>query len=201
MSKAILFLQEFIKSNNKLKEDEAQTSKEKVASNPEKCPKANKGDVKRESERIKKQDETKLKLKTPEIKKKPICFAYKFDKCPNKEEDCENSHPKKCQKFSNFGHFAIDDKGCETQKCELFHPKLCRNSTKSKECPFRQCRFQHLKETKVISMKEYQNAKSASGKNLFEDKQLKALVNKFDKVMELMLKIVTNQEEGKNRNL
>ena len=50
-------------------------------------------------------------------------------------------------------------------------------------------------------MKEYQNAKSASGKNLFEDKQLKALVNKFDKVMELMLKIVTNQEEGKNRNL
>ena len=193
LSKVILFLQDFIKSN-KSQEDEAQTSTKKVAANPDKSSKG--GDVKRESERIKKKEETKTKLKKQEIAKKNICFAYKFDKCSNKE-NCQNSHPKKCQKFCDYGHFAIDDKGCETQKCDLYHPKLCRNSIKSKECPFRNCRFQHLEGTKIIPMKEFRNANSA-GRNPIEDKQLKVLVNKFDKFMDLMLKYVTNHEEGKN---
>ena len=201
LSKVILFLQEFIKIS-KPKEDEAQTSNKKVAADPEKSSEENKGVAKRESERIKKKEESKNKLKTHEIiKKKNICFAFKFNKCPNKDKDCQSSHPKKCQKFSNFGHFAIDDEGCETQKCDLFHPKLCRNSIKSKECPFSKCRFQHLEGTRLIPMKEYRNAKSVSGNFLFEDNQFKVLVNKFDKVMELMLKIVTNHEEGNHKNI
>ena len=47
-------------------------------------------------------------------------------------------------------------------------------------------------------MKEYRNAQSVNRNFLFEDKQFKVLVNKFDKVMELMLKFVTNQEKGSN---
>ena len=68
--------------------------------------------------------------------KKEICFAYKFDKCPNKDGNgCPNRHPQKCEKFCEFGHKSIDPKGCETSECTLLHPKLCRNSTNRKECP------------------------------------------------------------------
>ena len=192
LSKAILFLQDFIK-NNKSKEDEAQTSNKKVAANPDK---SSKGVVKRESERIKKREEIKTKPKKQEVPKKNICFAFKFDKCPNKEEDCKNSHPKKCQKFSNYGHFAIDEQGCETQKCDLYHPKLCRNSIKAKECPFRKCRFQHLEGTKIIPMKEYFNASSVKGRNMFEeDGKINILVSKFDKCIELLMKLVKEEED------
>ena len=45
-------------------------------------------------------------------------------------------------------------------------------------------------------MKEYLNAKSVSGRNISDDRQFKALFNKFDKVMDIMLKFVTNYEEG-----
>ena len=197
LSKSILFLLEFIQ-NNKPKEDEAQTSKKKVATHPETRAKAKRSEVIEDSsdqndiksEQAKK-EQNKNELKMQQSTKTNICFAYKFGKCPYKEKECQNCHPPKCQKFSDYGHFAIDDKGCETQKCNQFHPKLCRNSTASKECSFKKCRFQHLKGTKLVPKIE-----SKHGASAIENKKINVLVNKF---MELMMNFVTNHEEG-NQN-
>ena len=94
------------------------------------------------------------------IEKREICWAYRFNKCPHKNgNECPKRHPAKCEKFCEYGHREKDDKGCETKYCSLLHPKLCRNSIANKECWQRNCKFQHLKDTKIIQARESKNAK------------------------------------------
>ena len=126
--------------------------------------------------------------------RKDICFEYKFDKCPHEDGiGCQNRHPKKCQAFCDFGHKALDKKGCETQKCELMHPKLCRNSTKFRECYHRQCRFQHLKGTKIVSKREFDNARTLTENGKSEHCEF--MNKKIEKLIDLItISIQLNQE-------
>ena len=184
MSKAILFLLDVIKNkdkDNKSKGEEAKTSnKEIVATNPGIKSKSKEGLVKESGK-----SEEFVKSEVPEkLKSKSVCFAFKFNKCPHKKEDCQNRHPEKCQKFCDFGHIAVDKNGCDTKKCDLLHPKLCRNSTAKKECPHRRCRFQHLKGTKYVPKAENQTAQIPKGNIL------------INKLMELLVNIIQDQEDG-----
>ena len=200
MSKTILFLLDVIKNtDNSTKEEALILKKETVAHNPGIKPdtegKESLAGVKGKNEEIPKSkvENSKATKMLKSKEKISICFAFKFNKCPyKKEEDCQNRHPEKCQKFCDFGHIAFDEKGCDTKKCNLLHPKLCRNSTKMKECPYKHCRFQHLQGTKYIPKKEYQNASF-----VMETKQQNILINKLEKVIELFANIIQNQEEGK----
>ena len=131
--------------------------------------------------------------------KKEICFAYKFDKCPNKDGNgCPNRHPQKCEKFCEFGHKSIDPKGCETSECTLLHPKLCRNSTNRKECPFRKCRFQHLKGTRFVPRRDFESARSVVEKNESEGKNKDFITEKLDKLIELITVSIRLSQEKKS---
>ena len=193
MSKAILFLLDVIKNKdgNKIKqEEEAQTSnEEKVATDPKEISKKEKKNLAKENGKC---EESAISKET-----KSVCFAYRFNKCPFVKEDCQNRHPKKCQKFCDYGHIAVDEKGCDTKKCDLLHPKLCRNSTSTKECPHKICRFQHLKGTKYVPKAQNRNAKFHRDSKTLECGAQDVLINKFDKLMEMLVKLIQNQDEGK----
>ena len=64
-----------------------------------------------------------------------------------------------CEKYVTFGHIKINPKGCHTRYCNLWHPKLCKNSMNFKECPYRKCKFQHLKGTKFVPQKNFENTR------------------------------------------
>ena len=85
---------------------------------------------------------------------KPVCKFYANGKCRFSKE-CRFQHPKICQKFRNHGDRKSDQKGCDG-KCNEFHPNVCRNSLKNKACPYKECRFYHLKGTKTM---EHDSAK------------------------------------------
>ena len=61
--------------------------------------------------------------------------------------DCRFAHPKICPKFRQDGDCEV--KGCGGD-CDLLHPNVCHNSLKDKTCPYAECRFFHLKGTKLV---------------------------------------------------
>ena len=77
-----------------------------------------------------------------------ICSHYKLGKCRhgasgNKVVDnqkCKYAHPKKCRKYCNFGIYGCDG-------CELFHPVMCKNSVRYRECFSENCTLNHLRGT------------------------------------------------------
>jgi hypothetical protein len=86
--------------------------------------------------------------KTPaKNKKKELCRFYARGRC-NRNRDCRFGHPDLCKKFKLFGSKSTDPKGCDG-KCNLFHPNACRNSLLSRTCSFKDCRFFHLKGTRL----------------------------------------------------
>ena len=131
-----------------------------------------------------KEEENKQAESNGEKTKDEICFAYKFDKCSNLNV-CQKRHPQKCKKFCDFGHKNFDERGCETKECNLLHPKLCRNSAKRKECPFKICRFQHLSGTKYVSIQEFGSVRSARGYKEPEDRN-DVMMKKIDKLIDLI---------------
>ena len=135
------------------------------------------------------------------IEKKDICWAYRYNKCPHKNgEGCPKKHPKKCKKFCDYGHIAKDKNGCDTQSCDLLHPKLCRNSTRSKECPYRNCNFQHLQGTVIVQERKNGNARSVR-RNMPENERVEILVENLTRVVELMTKMIQNSEMRNNVNI
>ena len=149
----------------------------------------------------KSKEEKNMDTKTEEIvKQKNVCFALKFDKCPYKDgRGCPNRHPKKCEKFCDFGHKSFDTNGCETKNCNLLHPKLCRNSAKLRECPHRNCHFQHLKGTKFVPKWEFEGARSARGlKATPEERTNDILLKKIEKLVELFTFSIQVNQEGKS---
>jgi hypothetical protein len=81
-----------------------------------------------------------------------ICKFYKNGRCNKSDEDCRFLHPKICRKFNQFGPKNGINKGCE-EKCGFFHPNACKNSVKYRTCSYQECRFFHLKDTKITKFK------------------------------------------------
>ena len=93
---------------------------------------------------------TDIREQTVPHKEMPICIHYKRGKCRHglAGTDCKYRHPKQCRKY--MAHGDKDKKrGCTLgNKCENFHPRLCKNSIERRECLVPDCRFIHLKGTR-----------------------------------------------------
>ena len=81
--------------------------------------------------------------------KQPVCKFYLKKQCKHgmKGDGCDFSHPPICQKLLKFGH---SNKGCRGRGCKSIHPKMCNPSLKRKECPYKNCKFYHVKGTKYV---------------------------------------------------
>ena len=82
-------------------------------------------------------------------KKKDLCRFYARGHC-TKKGDCRFDHPSICKVFRQFGDKAKDQKGCDG-KCEAFHPNVCHSSARDRTCTWTECRFFHLKGTKLLN--------------------------------------------------
>ena len=108
-------------------------------------------------------------------KSNSICKFYVKGKCRH-NENCRFEHPKICFKFRSFGIKEHNEKGCDDENCSFLHPNACRDSLKTKTCTRQDCRFYHLKGTKIISKNIKQNSsqiynashKTVATKNRFE---------------------------------
>ena len=82
-----------------------------------------------------------------------VCSKLKHGKCVHgitgktkvQGKSCEYSQPKFCKKFTKYDSRGCF--GCKKDKCGLFHPILCQNSTRYKKCLNSKCTYQHLKGT------------------------------------------------------
>ena len=118
------------------------TSKAKngTANKPEKESKSDKSD----------------KVDKSDKKTKALCRFYNNGKCKY-NADCRFLHPKVCPKFRQHGD--CKTKGCQGG-CEFLHPNVCPTSLKDRTCTYPECRFFHLKGTKVIERRQNSNADS-----------------------------------------
>ena len=81
--------------------------------------------------------------------KKVTCKFYTNGACKYKKE-CRFDHPKMRKKCTKNGSFKKSNPtGCDN-KFNKFHPNVCRDSLRSKECPRENCRFLHLKGNQFI---------------------------------------------------
>ena len=86
------------------------------------------------------------------IEIRPICGYYRKGKCRHGADgkkqidgkECTHLHPRKCLKYCRYGSDRYQ--GC-TGSCGLFHPILCKNSTRLKECFLPDCTLAHLSGT------------------------------------------------------
>ena len=96
---------------------------------------------------------TKTKTENASPPKAAICKNYRKGTCKHGasgknlvgDSPCHYRHPRKCPKFIKFGRNGTN--GCDKERCELFHPILCRNSVQNSECLNKSCTFTHLKGT------------------------------------------------------
>ena len=95
-------------------------------------------------------------------KSKETCKFYTRG-CCNRGKDCRFDHPDICKKFRKFGSKSTNSNGCDG-KCNAFHPNACRNSLNNKTCSFKDCRFFHLKGTKMTSSNDTTNQNWRSNK-------------------------------------
>jgi hypothetical protein len=100
-----------------------------------------------------KKDELNAKLSR--LAKTDVCSKYKAGKCLHgirgnkvvEGKTCDQQHPKRCFKFCGFGD--KHKSGCKKgDRCEYYHPVLCKFSVKTRICTKRDCTFVHLKGTK-----------------------------------------------------
>lgn len=92
---------------------------------------------------------------------KKICRFYQRRQCKffgKKSDQCKFLHPKKCQQFMEHGPRSNKNpKGCDVKSCKSFHPKICVNSLKNKECSVNNCQSSHLRGTKKTVGKNHDN--------------------------------------------
>ena len=83
------------------------------------------------------------------------CGLYMKNSCPHgisgkRKVDgqvCNKDHPKGCLKYLRSGKRGCN-KANKNNKCQLFHPVLCRYSVRDRRCTNLQCTFVHLSRTK-----------------------------------------------------
>ena len=108
---------------------------------------------------------------------RPICHLYKQGKCPHGKsgnrmingQRCNFQHPRKCIKYCRFGSDKYQ--GC-IGTCEFFHPILCRNSVRYRQCYSYNCTFAHLAGTERYERhfslpNQHSNNKSQSNQHEF----------------------------------
>ena len=103
-----------------------------------------------------------------------ICPLFVKNKCPHglsgKKEvngkTCDKTHPKRCNRYCRSG--THKKYGCTKKKdeCELYHPKLCRDSVSGRACLNEDCTFTHLKGTKRHAEPEQKNPPAAADATL-----------------------------------
>ena len=82
----------------------------------------------------------------------PICTRFKTGRCSfgisgKKDGTCPYRHPKPCTKFLINGNRSRG--GCRKgTNCNLFHPSMCYNSMRERQCFRENCKFMHIKGTK-----------------------------------------------------
>ena len=80
------------------------------------------------------------------------CYYYKLGKCRYGKtgkkrvngRECAFLHPEKCLKYCRFGRFGQDNANGCNGSCGLFHPVLCPDSRKFKQCYSQDCTLTHL---------------------------------------------------------
>ena len=132
------------------------------------------------------------------VQPQPICQRYVNNKCPHglngnkliNGETCPDRHPKRCLRYSRFG--TKRQGGCDKgERCKYFHPKLCRNSTRSSSCYNENCQFVHLKGTK----RQRDPAHNGHSQPLYQPRR--ATGDNSDRNPR---PIIHNQENGTHRN-
>ena len=118
--------------------------------------------------------------------KTATCRFYMNGKCKFKD-DCRFAHPKICPKFRQDGDCEV--KGCGGD-CDFLHPNVCHNSLKDKTCPYAECRFFHLKGTKLVEKN--------SGPSKSNDRNWKAKQNGVQNSGQYNQKKETNRAAPKN---
>ena len=98
-----------------------------------------------------------------------ICKFYKNGHCNKEEGKCRFLHPKICRKFKQFGGVEDNNKGCPSN-CGFFHPNACRSSLKNKTCTYKECKFYHLIDTKIIQRK-YEKTQNNAPKKVYSKNQ------------------------------
>ena len=83
-----------------------------------------------------------------EKKKKKICKDHRKRICKKQKEGCPFDHPNWCQRAMKFGLKKYHSKGCDTSRCNHFHPYFCKSSLTTKTCFNQKCKNVHLKGTK-----------------------------------------------------
>ena len=103
---------------------------------------------------------------------RPVCERYRRGVCPHgirgqtlfNGNTCEYGHPKRCQRFCQYGTDIRD--GCkEGRNCELLHPILCRYGLNYQLCTNLRCKFTHVKGTKRFKPREQFNDHENSYRN------------------------------------
>ena len=104
---------------------------------------------------------------------RPICKFYLKGSCKHGllgkktidgKNRCNFKHPKTCMKWLNNGNNKEHPKGClEGKNCEYYHPRLCRDSLKTRTCQDisdrEKCkRGYHLKNTTKLAKNNQKNA-------------------------------------------
>ena len=94
----------------------------------------------------------------------PVCQHYLQNRCKygrygTKKIDgvsCQKSHPPMCRRYC--AHGSMKKYGCQLGKeCRYYHPPICRSSQFRHECLKKDCRFQHLKNTRRVAVDENSN--------------------------------------------
>jgi hypothetical protein len=107
---------------------------------------------------VKESDEDKKKDDNKTI---PVCRHYLQNRCKygrygTKKIDgvsCQKSHPPMCRRYC--AHGSLKKYGCQRGKeCRYYHPPICHSSQFSHECYKKDCRFQHLKNTRRVPVNE-----------------------------------------------
>ena len=105
---------------------------------------------------------------------RPVFYFYKNGNCKRGIE-CRFQHPTICKIYRKFGIKKRNEKGCG-ERCNQFHPNVCRDSLKSHSCPRKDCRFYHIKGTKNMDFINSIYKKKSSNPN-FESKNKFSILN------------------------
>ena len=104
------------------------------------------------SEEVEKTESNQEEPSKQKQNEKILCKFYVYKKCKHgaKGNGCPFAHPKKCFKFCSDG--THKKRGCNKGKeCTFFHPPLCRSALKNRVCDKQDCKFHHVKGTKLRS--------------------------------------------------
>ena len=86
----------------------------------------------------------------PKVEPKKVTCKFCTNGARKYKKECRFDHPNGAKKLQKNGSFKKwNPTGCDGN-CNKFHPNVCKDSLRSKECPRENCHFFHLKGTQFI---------------------------------------------------